>query len=154
MPLAVVWGVFLFLGAKVMTGNQFLGRAAALLVDEQRLDPSKNVVERSMVELGRRKVAKFTAVQAFCLATLWLLKLNKATAMIFPSVRPSGHFVHSNGFCHALQEDDARSPTLQERAATVLARPRDGPAPAGPSSACSSCCARRCCRASSRRGSC
>ena len=86
VPLAVVWGVFLFLGAKVMTGNQFLGRAAALLVDEQRLDASRNVVERSMVELGRRKVAKFTAVQASCLAVLWGLKLNKATAMVFPSV--------------------------------------------------------------------
>ena len=29
---------------------------------------------------------RFTAVQVACLATLWLLKLNKATAMIFPSV--------------------------------------------------------------------
>ena len=29
---------------------------------------------------------RFTAVQAACLAALWLLKLNKATAMVFPSV--------------------------------------------------------------------
>ncbi|KAH8067620.1 inorganic anion exchanger [Aureococcus anophagefferens] len=85
VPLAVVWGVFLFLGQKVMSGNQFLGRSKALLLDTERLDPT-DTVERAIVELGRGKVLKFTAVQAGCLATLWLLKLNKATAMVFPSV--------------------------------------------------------------------
>ena len=85
VPLAVVWGVFLFLGQKVMSGNQFLGRSKALLLDTKRLDPT-DTVERAIVELGRGKVLKFTAVQAGCLATLWLLKLNKATAMVFPSV--------------------------------------------------------------------
>ena len=85
MPLAVVWGVFLFLGLKVMAGNQFLARAAALLLDATRLDPT-NAVERSIVELGRKRVLRFTGVQCGCLAALWLLKLNKATAMVFPSV--------------------------------------------------------------------
>ena len=85
VPLAVVWGVFLFLGSKVVAGNQFIERSKALLLDTKRLDPS-NPVERAVVELGRPKVLRFTATQAACLAALWLLKLNKATAMIFPSV--------------------------------------------------------------------
>lgn len=85
VPLAVVWGVFLFLGGKVLAGNQFVDRSKALLVDTKRLDPAEPV-ERSILELGRRPVLRYTMVQLACLTTLWLLKLNKVTAMIFPSV--------------------------------------------------------------------
>ncbi|KAJ1444840.1 HCO3 transporter family-domain-containing protein [Pelagophyceae sp. CCMP2097] len=85
VPLAVVWGVFLFLGRKVLLGNQFIERTKALVVDKSRLDPSQTV-ERSILELGRMPVLKFTVIQAACLSTLWMLKLNRATAMIFPSV--------------------------------------------------------------------
>jgi hypothetical protein len=85
VPLAVVWGVFLFLGFKVMAGNQFLGRVGSLFVDTGMLNPTSET-ERAVVELGRKRVLRYTAVQASCLAALWLLKLNKATAMVFPSV--------------------------------------------------------------------
>lgn len=85
VPLAVVWGVFLFLGFKVMAGNQFLGRAVSLCIDPIMLNPASEA-ERAVVELGRKRVLRYTAVQASCLATLWILKLNKATAMVFPSV--------------------------------------------------------------------
>ncbi|KAJ8601278.1 hypothetical protein CTAYLR_007749 [Chrysophaeum taylorii] len=85
VPLAVVWGVFLFLGSKVIVGNQFVGRSKALFLDTKRLDPSEPT-ERVILELGRKPVLRYTGVQAACLVGLWLLKLNKATAMIFPSV--------------------------------------------------------------------
>ena len=85
VPLAVVWGVFLFLGFKVMAGNQFLGRVGSLFIDTGMLNPTSET-ERAVVELGRKRVLRYTAVQASCLAALWLLKLNKATAMVFPSV--------------------------------------------------------------------
>ena len=85
VPLAVVWGVFLFLGFKVMAGNQFLGRVVSLFIDPRMLNPTSEA-GRAVVELGRKRVLRYTAVQASCLAALWLLKLNKATAMVFPSV--------------------------------------------------------------------
>lgn len=86
----------------MLTGNQFVDRSKALLVDTKRLDPAETV-ERSILELGRGAVLRYTMVsraprlgcvnavfsskvQLACLATLWLLKLNKITAMIFPSV--------------------------------------------------------------------
>mmetsp|Transcript_21939 Transcript_21939/g.65767 ORF Transcript_21939/g.65767 Transcript_21939/m.65767 type:complete len:228 (+) Transcript_21939:1030-1713(+) len=40
--------------------------------------------------------------------------------------RPSGDLARWSWLCYGLQEDDASSPTLQERAATVLVRPRLG----------------------------
>ena len=39
--------------------------------------------------------------------------------------RPSGDLVRRSSFCDVLQEDGARTPTLQKSAATVVARPRD-----------------------------
>ena len=68
-----------------MAGNQFLGRVGSLFVDTGMLNPTSET-ERAVVELGRKRVLRYTAVQASCLAALWLLKLNKATAMVFPSV--------------------------------------------------------------------
>ena len=85
VPLPVISGVFLYLGQKVMKGNQFLQRCKTVWLDEDRLNIDCQD-ERQMVVLGRGAVARFTAIQALCLAALWALKLNPATALIFPSV--------------------------------------------------------------------
>ena len=55
-------GVFLHLGRKVMSGNQFLGRIKALVLDEAKLDASQPT-ERPILELGRAPVLKFTSFQ-------------------------------------------------------------------------------------------
>ena len=84
VPLPVISGVFLYLGQKVMKGNQFLQRCIRMA---RRGPPQHRCQdERQMVVLGRGAVARFTAIQALCLAALWALKLNPATALIFPSV--------------------------------------------------------------------
>ena len=85
VPLPVVAGVFLYLGRKVMSGNQFLRRCKQLLVDEKELSVT-TTGEKEQVILGRLSVFKFTALQCVCLASLWALKLSPATALIFPSV--------------------------------------------------------------------
>ena len=47
VPLAVVWGVFLFLGFKVMAGNQFLGRVGSLFIDTGMLNPTSETERAS-----------------------------------------------------------------------------------------------------------
>ena len=85
VPLPVVAGVFLYLGNKVMGGNQFLRRCKQLFLDEKELSVT-TVGEKEQVILGRKAVLRFTALQCLCLAALWALKLSPSTALIFPSV--------------------------------------------------------------------
>jgi hypothetical protein len=85
VPLAVVAGVFLYLGQRVMSGNQFLRRCKQIFIAESELCTTTEG-EKEQVILGRAAVLKFTALQVLCLATLWALKLSPSTALIFPSV--------------------------------------------------------------------
>uniref|UniRef100_A0A7S3B5Q5 Bicarbonate transporter-like transmembrane domain-containing protein n=1 Tax=Haptolina ericina TaxID=156174 RepID=A0A7S3B5Q5_9EUKA len=85
VPLAVVSGVFLYLGKKVMSGNQFLRRCKTVFLESESLDAGLEG-EKEQLILGRMAVARFTGVQVLCLAALWALKLNPATALIFPSL--------------------------------------------------------------------
>ena len=85
VPLPVVAGVFLYLGRKVMTGNQFIRRCKQLFLDEDELC-IKTEGEKEQVILGRKAVWRFTAMQVLCLTILWCLKLTPSTALIFPSV--------------------------------------------------------------------
>jgi hypothetical protein len=85
VPIPVVAGVFLYLGRKVMTGNQFLRRCKQLFLDEKELSVTTEG-EKEQVILGRGAVFRFTALQVGCLAVLWALKLSPSTALIFPSV--------------------------------------------------------------------
>jgi len=81
IPMPVIYGIFLYLGRKVMTGNAFLKRLTTIFYDEDKLPPTSVVIQ-----LGRRKVAQYIGIQAVCLATLWALKSFKPTAIFFPSV--------------------------------------------------------------------
>ena len=85
VPLPVISGVFLYLGAE---GHEGQPVSAAMQDRMARRGPPQHHCqdERQMVVLGRGAVARFTAIQALCLAALWALKLNPATALIFPSV--------------------------------------------------------------------
>ena len=85
VPIAVVNGVFLYLGKKVMTGNQFLLRVRALAVPLPANLRAGDPAERSILVLGRKVSAIFTFVQLACLATLWKLKLTPGLGMVFPA---------------------------------------------------------------------
>ena len=81
IPMPVVAGIFLYLGRKVMSGNEFLGRIKLLVSDKKQL-PEDSVVNR----LGAKTVARYVSVQVSMLALLWTLKSIKRTALFFPSV--------------------------------------------------------------------
>ena len=85
VPVAVVHGVFFYLGKKVMSGNQFLERLRALAVPLPTNLDTDQESERSILVLGRRSVATFTGLQLACLATLWALKLTPGLGMVFPA---------------------------------------------------------------------
>jgi hypothetical protein len=79
IPMAVISGVFLFLGTNMLSGNDFLARVPMLFMDPTRYPPSMPAIPPSQTNA-------FTVMQLSCLTLLWVLKLNKHTAMYFPSV--------------------------------------------------------------------
>ncbi|KAL1529921.1 hypothetical protein AB1Y20_000849 [Prymnesium parvum] len=85
VPVAVVHGVFFYLGKKVMIGNQFLERLRALAVPLPTNLDTESESERSLLVLGRPSVFMFTGLQLACLATLWALKLTPGLGMVFPA---------------------------------------------------------------------
>ena len=85
VPIAVVNGVFFYLGRKVMQGNQFLIRLRALLVPLPLDLDTKSPAERSIIVLGFDAARTFTGLQLACLSTLWALKLTPGLGMVFPA---------------------------------------------------------------------
>lgn len=81
IPMAVISGLFLFLGRNMMVGNSFLARLSYLFMDPG-LYPENSPMHR--VPAGQ--VHMFTLLQLLCLSSLWVLKLNKKTSMFFPAV--------------------------------------------------------------------
>jgi len=81
IPLAVICGLFLFLGRNMMTGNQFLQRIKLLFLDPE-LAPASSPIR----QVAPKEVHGFTALQLVCLAALWALKINPKTSLFFPSV--------------------------------------------------------------------
>lgn len=85
IPMAVIAGLFLYLGRNMMapSQNDFLGRIRYLFMDP-KLYPEDSPMKKDNVPA--RQVNAFTILQLACLSLLWVLKLNKATAMYFPCV--------------------------------------------------------------------
>ncbi|CAN8067140.1 unnamed protein product [Agarophyton chilense] len=81
IPMAVISGLFLFLGSNMMNGNEFLGRIRYMV-----MDPSMYPADSPMTKVSARQVHLFTVLQVGCLGALWALKLNKKTSMFFPAV--------------------------------------------------------------------
>lgn len=81
IPMAVISGLFLFLGANMSRGIEFLGRIRYLF-----MDPSLYPKDSPMKQTPVRYVHGFTLLQVACLTMLWGLKLNKRTSMFFPAV--------------------------------------------------------------------
>lgn len=81
VPLAVLYGVFLFMGVVSMAGNQFFERLS-LWVKDPDLYPMTHYIRRAPIWV----IHSFTGVQFVCLAVLWLVNLNKnpAISILFP----------------------------------------------------------------------
>lgn len=78
IPMPVLYGLFLYMGITSMRGNQFFERLRLWLTDPSLL-PSVHYVRRVPTPV----IHKFTAVQACCLAVLWIVK-SSAIGILFP----------------------------------------------------------------------
>ncbi|KAA8497371.1 Band 3 anion transport protein [Porphyridium purpureum] len=81
IPIAVISGLFLYLGRNMMTGNQFFQRIRLMFVDP-KLYPS----DSPMRKVKPLTVFLYTLIQTACLALLFVLKVIPATSIFFPTV--------------------------------------------------------------------
>ena len=78
VPLAVLFGLFLYMGVVSMKGNQFFERLS-LWATDPALYPRSHFVRR----VPRRKMHTFTLIQLVCLGVLWFVKTS-AFGILFP----------------------------------------------------------------------
>lgn len=78
IPLAVLFGLFLYMGVVSMKGNQFFERLSLWLTDPA-LYPSSHFVRR----VPRKPMHAFTFIQLICLVVLWVVKTS-AWGILFP----------------------------------------------------------------------
>jgi len=78
IPMACLYGVFLYMGVVSFSGNQFFERLTLWLQDPA-LYPRSHYLRRVPTPV----VHAYTAIQALCLAILWLVKVS-ALAILFP----------------------------------------------------------------------
>ncbi|MHC5108901.1 MAG: PTS sugar transporter subunit IIA [Planctomycetota bacterium] len=78
IPMAVLYGLFLFMGVVSMSGNQFFERMSLWLKD-----PALYPVTHYIRRVPLRIVHYFTALQMICLGVLWVVK-SSALGILFP----------------------------------------------------------------------
>jgi len=78
IPMAVLFGLFLFMGFNTLVGNQFWDRVVLWFTDP-KLYPETHYVKR----VPSKKIHLFTGIQAAALAALWVLKTS-AIGILFP----------------------------------------------------------------------
>jgi len=78
IPLAVLFGVFLYMGVTSLSGVEFVDRILLMFM------PAKNYPEYNYVKTVRpKKIFLYTVVQLLCLAVLWVVK-STAVKIAFP----------------------------------------------------------------------
>ena len=78
IPMAVLYGLFLFMGVVSMSGNQFFERLSLWLRDPD-LYPVTHYIRR----VPTKTIHAFTALQVMCLAILWIVK-SSVIGILFP----------------------------------------------------------------------
>ena len=78
VPMAVLYGLFLFMGIVSMKGNQFLERLSLWPMDRM-LYPATHYIRR----VPNSTIHKYTFLQFVCLVVLWIVK-SSAVAILFP----------------------------------------------------------------------
>ena len=81
VPMAVLYGLFLFMGVVSISGNQFFERLSLWLKDPD-LYPVTHYIRRSPIWT----IHAFTIIQLVCLVVLWVVKTNDnaSIAILFP----------------------------------------------------------------------
>jgi hypothetical protein len=78
VPMAVLYGLFLFMGVVSMSGNQFFERISLWL-----RDPALYPVTHYIRRVPNRTIHAFTLLQVACLAVLWVVK-SSVLGILFP----------------------------------------------------------------------
>lgn len=78
IPMAVLFGLFLFMGFNTLTGNQLWDRFLLWFTDP-KLYPATHYVRRVSI----RRIHTFTLIQVAALAALWMLKTS-SIGILFP----------------------------------------------------------------------
>jgi hypothetical protein len=78
VPMAILFGLFLYMGIASMGRNQLFERLRLWIMDPARY-PAAHYLRRVPIGI----VHRFTAVQMACLAALWLVKTSRA-GILFP----------------------------------------------------------------------
>lgn len=79
IPMAVLYGIFLFMGISSMRGVQMVQRVSIMFM------PIKYQPDYSFLRhVALRRVHLFTAIQVFCLVMLWVIKSVEQVAILFP----------------------------------------------------------------------
>jgi hypothetical protein len=78
IPMAVLYGLFLYMGVVSMSGNQFFDRLKLWFTDSS-LYPTTHYIRR----VPRWTIHKFTLLQLVCLAVLWIVKTS-VLGLLFP----------------------------------------------------------------------
>ena len=79
VPMAVLFGLFLFMGFNTLGGNQMWDRFLLWFTDPQ-LYPSTHYVRRVAIP----RIHLFTLIQLVALGALWILKANPTVGILFP----------------------------------------------------------------------
>lgn len=78
IPMAVLFGLFLFMGFATLGGNQFWDRVMMWITDKERY-PDTEYVRKVPVKV----ISAFTLIQVVSLAALWVLK-SSSLGILFP----------------------------------------------------------------------
>ena len=87
IPMAVLFGLFLYMGFATLTGNQFWSRVT-LWVTDRGLYPDTHYLRG----VPNKVIHKFTVVQVVALTSLWVLKTS-ALGILFPALIAALAFV-------------------------------------------------------------
>ncbi|XP_076452517.1 electroneutral sodium bicarbonate exchanger 1-like [Babylonia areolata] len=79
IPMAVLYGVFLYMGVAALKGMQFIDRIL-LAFKPAKYQPDTSYLRHVPI----KRVHIFTAIQVVCLAVLWVIKSVKSVSIIFP----------------------------------------------------------------------
>ena len=80
IPIPVISGIFLYLGLKIMKGNQFFERLGDVFLDE-----SKYKAIAAYQRVNRGTLVRYLLTQATSLGVIWWLKSNKRYSIFFPA---------------------------------------------------------------------
>lgn len=78
IPMAVLFGLFLYMGLASLAGNQFFDRLM-LLVTDPKLFPKTHYTKL----VPKKWIHRFTLIQLLCFAILWVLKASRF-GILFP----------------------------------------------------------------------